>query len=85
MQGIKNDLADGTTLICDRYAYSGVAFSSSKGMDIDWCINCDRGLVAPDAVIYLDMPVEETMKVNATGSCCFNHLWCMLIYLCVIF
>jgi thymidylate kinase len=68
VQGIKTDLQNGTTLICDRYAYSGVAFSSSKGMDLDWCINCDRGLVAPDAVIYLDMPVEETMKVSSCSD-----------------
>jgi thymidylate kinase len=39
--------------ICDRYAFSGVAFSSAKGLDLDWCMSCDRGLPAPDAVIFL--------------------------------
>ena len=28
-------------------------------MDIDWCKGCDSGLIAPDAIIYLDMPVDE--------------------------
>lgn len=49
--------------ICDRYAYSGVAFTSSKGLDLDWCKACDRGLPAPDCVIYLDIPVEDAALV----------------------
>lgn len=68
VEGIKAKLESGTTLICDRYAYSGVAFSSSKGLDLDWCVNCDRGLVAPDAIIYLDMPVEDAMKRGDFGA-----------------
>ena len=51
--------------ICDRYAYSGVAFSSAKGLDLDWCKACDSGLPAPDCVIYLDIPVEEAAKVTS--------------------
>lgn len=30
-------LGSGTTLIVDRYSFSGVAFSSAKGLDIEWC------------------------------------------------
>lgn len=30
-------LRSGTTLIVDRYSYSGVAFTSAKGLDIEWC------------------------------------------------
>ena len=30
-------LKSGTSLIVDRYSYSGVAFSSAKGLDIEWC------------------------------------------------
>lgn len=52
------------TKVCDRYCYSGVAFSAAKGMDIDWCKACDKGLIAPDCVIYLDMPVEEAAQVS---------------------
>ena len=50
--------------VCDRYCYSGVAFSAAKGMDMDWCKACDKGLIAPDCIIYLDMPVEEAAQVN---------------------
>lgn len=49
--------------VCDRYAYSGVAFTSAKGLDIEWCKNPDRGLPAPDCIIYLDLAVEEAAQV----------------------
>lgn len=54
--------------VCDRYCYSGVAFSAAKGMDMDWCKSCDKGLIAPDCIIYLDMPVEEAAQVNKKPS-----------------
>jgi len=55
-------LHDGTTVICDRYAYSGVAFSSAKPSleeELRWCQACDVGLPAPDAVIFLDLTQEQ--------------------------
>lgn len=58
----KHLLDDKATIICDRYAYSGVAFSSSKPTltnDLEWCKSCDVGLPAPDAVIFLDLTQEE--------------------------
>jgi dTMP kinase len=37
-------LEQGTTIVCDRYTFSGVAFSASKpGMDIEWCKAPDAG------------------------------------------
>lgn len=34
---MESKLLGGTTLIVDRYSYSGVAFSAAKGLDIQWC------------------------------------------------
>lgn len=34
---MEETLKSGTTIIVDRYSYSGVAFSSAKGLDIQWC------------------------------------------------
>jgi dTMP kinase len=68
---IEKKLNDGITLICDRYAYSGVAFSSAKdtpGMDLNWCRTCDRGLPSPDCIIYLDMPVEKAAQRGEFGN-----------------
>ncbi|KJE93668.1 deoxythymidylate kinase [Capsaspora owczarzaki ATCC 30864] len=61
-------LKNGTTLVVDRYAFSGVAFSSAKGLDLEWCKKPDAGLPAPDAVIYLDIPIEAAMKRGDFGN-----------------
>lgn len=34
---MESKLRSGTTLIVDRYSFSGVAFSSAKGLDAEWC------------------------------------------------
>ncbi|CAL5404084.1 unnamed protein product [Camellia sinensis] len=34
---MESKLRSGTTLIVDRYSFSGVAFSSTKGLDFEWC------------------------------------------------
>merc|ERR1711973_601182 len=52
---MKEKLNEGTTLVVDRYAYSGVAFTAAKGLDMEWCKSCDKGLPKPDAVFYLDV------------------------------
>lgn len=55
-------LEDKTNIVCDRYAHSGVAFSSAKPSlrdELEWCRACDVGLPAPDAVIFLDLSQEE--------------------------
>lgn len=41
---IKQHLLSGCHLIVDRYSYSGVAFSSSKGLDLQWCFQPEKGL-----------------------------------------
>jgi dTMP kinase len=67
---IERLLTAGTTLIVDRYSFSGVAFSSAKGsdqMDFDWCCNPEIGLPEPDVVIFLDMSIEESKKRGDFG------------------
>ena len=51
-------LHSGADVVCDRYAYSGAAFSAAKGvpgMDLAWCRAADAGLPAPDLVLFLDL------------------------------
>ncbi|EDW61632.1 uncharacterized protein [Drosophila virilis] len=65
MNSIKKDLLAGTTVICDRYAYSGVAYSVAKGLDFNWCWAPEIGLLKPDAVFYLKAtPDELTTRGN---------------------
>jgi len=53
MQSINQELESGTYIVCDRYAFSGVAYSASKGLDFTWCQTADCGLLSPDCIFYL--------------------------------
>lgn len=66
-------LNSGTTVICDRYCYSGIAYSAAKGLKLDWCRAPDRGLPAPDLVIFIDAPVEYLQKRGGFGGERYEH------------
>jgi dTMP kinase len=77
---IRTLLAEGTHVICDRYAYSGIAFSRSKLVDqpvdgqdphllsMEWCCQPDRGLPAPDLVCFLDLSAETAAARGQFGA-----------------
>ncbi|XP_068667460.1 thymidylate kinase [Aristolochia californica] len=64
---METKLRSGVTLIVDRYSYSGVAFSAAKGLDIQWCKAPEMGLLAPDLVLYLDIPPEKAAERGGYG------------------
>ncbi|KAM4628973.1 thymidylate kinase [Polymixia lowei] len=61
---MKKKLDQGTTLVIDRYAFSGAAFTSAKpGFCLDWCKNADVGLPKPDLVMFLQLnPTEAALR-----------------------
>ncbi|XP_057492166.1 thymidylate kinase-like [Actinidia eriantha] len=65
---METKLRSGTTLIVDRYSISGVAFSSAKGLDMEWCKAPEIGLLAPDLVLYLDIPPEKAAERGGYGG-----------------
>ncbi|KAK4363191.1 hypothetical protein RND71_018432 [Anisodus tanguticus] len=65
---MEEKLKSGTTLIVDRYSYSGVAFSYAKGLDIGWCKAPEIGLLAPDLVVYLDISPEKAAERGGYGD-----------------
>ncbi|KAG8639805.1 thymidylate kinase isoform X2 [Manihot esculenta] len=65
---METQLKSGTTLVVDRYSYSGVAFSSAKGLDFEWCKAPEIGLLAPDLVLYLDIPPEKAAERGGYGG-----------------
>lgn len=65
---IREALARGETVVVDRYAYSGVAYSVAKGLDEDWCRAADGGLPAPDVVVYLDLRFEAARRRGEFGK-----------------
>lgn len=68
IKSIREELLAGTTLICDRYAYSGAAYTVAKGLDFNWCCAPDRGLIKPDAVFYLKAQPEELISRGSYGD-----------------
>ncbi|KAL0547458.1 hypothetical protein IC582_017394 [Cucumis melo] len=65
---METKLKGGTTLILDRYSYSGVAFSCAKGLDLEWCKAPEVGLPAPDLVLYLEISPEMAAERGGYGS-----------------
>ncbi len=65
---IKSYIEEGYIVISDRYVYSGIVFSSSKGLNMKWCTYPDCGLPAPDFVIFLEISIDESMKRGSYGS-----------------
>lgn len=66
---IRKTINEGTTVVIDRYAYSGVAYSSAKRtLSLDWCKNTEIGLPKPDLVIYLELDCETQYKRDGFGD-----------------
>ena len=68
---IKADIAAGTSVIVDRYYYSGIVYSAAKRnpqLTIDWARKCDEGLPRPDVCIFLDITEDEAAKRGGFGT-----------------
>lgn len=63
---MEKKLMNGTWLVLDRYAESGVAYTGAKGLPWEWCKAPDHGLPAPDLTIFLDVPITEG-TIQRTG------------------
>lgn len=64
-------LARGITLVVDRYAFSGVAYTVAKGapgLNREWCMAPDAGLVAPDAVFFLELNADTARERGGFGE-----------------
>ncbi|KAF7983659.1 hypothetical protein HWV62_19545 [Athelia sp. TMB] len=66
--GIYALLNSGVSIVADRYAFSGVAFSASKGLSFEWCRSPDIGLPAPDLTIFLDVDPEVARTRGGYGE-----------------
>uniref|UniRef100_H0XVH0 Thymidylate kinase n=1 Tax=Otolemur garnettii TaxID=30611 RepID=H0XVH0_OTOGA len=66
---IKEKLSQGVTLIVDRYAFSGVAFTSAKeNFSLDWCKQPDVGLPKPDLVLFLQLQLADAAVRGEFGQ-----------------
>ncbi|KAF2826844.1 thymidylate kinase [Ophiobolus disseminans] len=67
---IETDLKAGTTVIIDRYYYSGCVYSAAKhnpSMSLEWCRKPDVGLPRPNLCVFLDISAEDAAKRGDYG------------------
>ena len=68
---IEEAIKSGTTVVIDRYSYSGCVYSAAKqneSMNLDWCRHPEVGLPRPDVCIFLDISSEDAAKRGGFGS-----------------
>ncbi|KAM6326735.1 thymidylate kinase isoform 4-T4 [Podargus strigoides] len=66
---MKEKLHQGITLVVDRYAFSGVAFTSAKeNFCLDWCKQPDVGLPRPDLILFLQLSPEKAAERGNFGN-----------------
>ncbi|KAM3069059.1 Thymidylate kinase [Clarireedia jacksonii] len=74
-EDIRDLIMKGYTIVCDRYYYSGMVYTSAKypetspkKLDMPWCKNPEKGLPKPDLVVFLDLEAEEAEKRGGYGE-----------------
>ena len=68
---IKELIASGTTVVIDRYYYSGCVYSAAKrnpDMDLSWCRHPEVGLPRPDLCMFLDISPEHAAQRGGFGT-----------------
>ncbi|KAL8942504.1 MAG: hypothetical protein Q9216_001648 [Gyalolechia sp. 2 TL-2023] len=68
---IKEDIANGITIIIDRYYYSGIVYSVSKDrqdLSLHWAMQPDVGLPKPDLCIFLDLSPGDAATRGGFGT-----------------
>ncbi|KXT12913.1 hypothetical protein AC579_10458 [Pseudocercospora musae] len=68
---IRELINSGTTVLIDRYYYSGCVYSAAKQnptMDLAWCRHMEVGLPRPDLCLFLDVSAEDAAKRGGFGT-----------------
>lgn len=68
---IEQTLEAGYTIICDRYFYSGMVYSTAKqnpSLSMEWARAPEVGLPEPDRVVFFDLEPEEAAKRGGFGE-----------------
>ncbi|CAJ0581235.1 unnamed protein product, partial [Mesorhabditis spiculigera] len=65
---IQESIAAGVDVVCDRYAYSGVAYSLAKGLNGTWIRSGDIGLPKPDVVLFFEVSPEVAQQRGGFGA-----------------
>lgn len=55
-------LAQGMTIVSDRYVSSTVAYGAALGLDVPWLQNMNKNFIRPDVQIFLLPPIEVALQ-----------------------
>ena len=55
-------LNEGTTVICDRYVFSSLAYQGASGISLGWIETINKAILYPDLAIYIDIEPEKSMR-----------------------
>ena len=62
-------LNKGTTVICDRYVFSSLAYQGASGISLDWIQTINNAIIYPDLAIFIDVDPEKSMcRLNSKKS-----------------
>lgn len=64
---IRDWLAAGAVVLCDRYLASSVAYGEAQGLDPVWLTDLQRFLVQPHLTILIDIAPETAVTRKQTG------------------
>uniref|UniRef100_A0AC35TMA1 dTMP kinase n=1 Tax=Rhabditophanes sp. KR3021 TaxID=114890 RepID=A0AC35TMA1_9BILA len=67
-------LSEGVNVIADRYVYSGIAYSLAKGLEKDWVVSVDEGLLAPDVIMFFDLSPASAGNRSGYGDEVFEKV-----------
>ena len=59
---MEEKLYNNYNIICDRYIFSGIAYSLANGLDYYFSSNTEQYLIKPDLTFYFDISISETNK-----------------------
>ncbi|KAA8643055.1 hypothetical protein EYZ11_011728 [Aspergillus tanneri] len=69
-RSIEEDVANGITVLVDRYSYSGAVYSAAKenpNLSLDWAWLPEIGLPRPDICLFLRISPDEAAKRGGFG------------------
>ncbi len=68
---IRSVIESGTSVVVDRYFYSGCVYSAAKenpSLSLSWARHAEVGLPRPDVCIFLDISAEDAAKRGGFGE-----------------
>ena len=70
MDWITTALTQNEVVLCERYTWSGVVYSSTLDptLDLQGFMSIEKGLIAPDLVVYIDTPPNRVVGKHAVST-----------------